>query len=397
MPEVHHDRPTAAELRAGQESRLVRVGRIIARSDVEVDEILARTADAIHELLGYANVELALLEEGEPPRLVLRARGGGYKQIGRVDHLPLDRGVMGAAVREAKTQFVDDVAADPRYVQPPSGFEVQRELAVPIVHDGRVLGVVHVEGDQELGARDVEVLEFVADHLGLAIERRRLYDDARRLAILEERQRLARELHDSVTQLLFSANLTAESLAAIWERDREEARRRLERLREQVRQALAEMRALLKELAPKSSGRDFSSRELPPPAVAHLHREGLVAVLVKEALAVEREGVRAGVRADTYVRQSREREEALLRVAQEALANVAKHAHARDVEIVLACSPSEVRLTVRDDGCGFAAAPAGGSGLGLGSMRHRLRELAGKLRIVSAPGVGTTIEATLPR
>ncbi len=376
---------------------LVRVSRIAA-SEVEVDEMLGRTADAIHELLGYQNVDLPLLEESEPPMLVIRARGGRYKEIGRVDRLPIDRGIMGAAVREVTMQRVDDVAADPRYIHPPSGFDVKAELAVPIVHAGRVLGVVNVEGTEPFDDLDVEILEFVADHVGLAIEKARLLDSARRVAVLEERQRLARELHDSVTQLLFSANLLAESIAPGWERDPAEGRRRLDRLRDQVRQALGEMRALLKELAPQSGGADFSSREFPPPSVALLHREGLVFVLTKESEALQRAGVAIELRTESYERQSRQREEVLLRVAQEALANIAKHARARRVEIRLACAEAEVRLTVQDDGRGFDATLVRTErGLGLTSMRDRLRELAGHLRVVSAPGMGTRVEAVLPR
>jgi signal transduction histidine kinase len=376
---------------------LVRVGRITA-SDLDLDEMLDRTADAIHELLGYPNVDLPLLEEGEPPVLVIRARGGGHKEIRKVDRLPVDRGVMGAAVREAKTQRVDDVAADARYVHPPSGFDVRAELAVPIVHAGRVLGVVNVEGAEPLDELDVEILEFVADHVGVAVEKSRLSASASAVAVLEERQRLARELHDSVTQLLFSANLLAESVGPAWARDEAEGRRRLERLRELVRQSLGEMRALLKELAPKSSGTDFSSREFPPPSVALLHREGLIAVLTKEAAALERSGVVVELHAESYERQSRQREEVLLRVAQEALANAGKHARARRVELDLACTSTEVKLTVQDDGRGFDATRVDrGQGLGLTSMRDRLRELAGRLRVISAPGAGTTVEAVLPR
>lgn len=227
---------------------------------------------------------------------------------------------------------------------------------------------------------------------------KRLDENDRLLAVLEERQRLARELHDSITQILFSANLVAESVAPAWERDAAEGRRRLDQLRELVRQALGEMRALVRELAPQSGSADFSSRDFPAPAVALLHREGLVAVLVREGLALEKGGLTARVRADSYERQSRQREEALLRVAQEALANVAKHARARQVEVVLACTADEVRLTIVDDGRGFdATVVAHDHGLGLTSMRDRLRELAGALRVVSAPGLGTTVEATLPR
>lgn len=393
--------PESARPRAPESSErvrlLVRVGRIIA-SDAEIDEMLDRTADAIHELLGYANVDLPLIEPGEPPVLVIRARGGDYKRIGKIDRLPIDRGIMGAAAREGRTQRVDDVAADPRYVHPPSGFDVRAELAVPIVHGGNVLGVVNVEGQEPFDALDVEILEFVADHIGLAIEKSRLFESARKVAVLEERQRLARELHDSVTQLLFSANLLAESVGSAWERDAAEGRRRLERLRELVRQSLGEMRALLKELAPKPSAADFSSREFPPPTVALLYREGLVAVLSREVEALGKSGLAVRLATERYERQSREREEVLMRVALEALANVRKHARAAKVEVTLACEASEARLTVVDDGRGFdAVAAARERGFGLTSMRDRLRELAGRLRVVSAPGAGTTVEATLPR
>ena len=387
---------------------LLRVGRIIA-SESDVDELLANTADAIHELLGYANVDLPRLEMGEPPHLLIRARGGDYKRrIADEARLSVDRGVMGAAVLEGRTQRVDDVASDPRYVQPPSGLAVRAELAVPIRSGERVLGVVNVEDIEPFDDADVELLEVVADLLAVALVNASRVDRERRAATLEERHRLARELHDSVTQVLFSATALAESIPSAARRDPAEAERRLERVISANRQALAEMRALLRRLSP-SEPAEYSSREFPAASTVRLHREGLTAALTDLLDGLARDGVAVAIEAATYERQSREREEILLRIAQEALANVAKHARAANVRLQLICRPEEVVLRVLDDGRGFdpaaaaaraATATATGSrdrGLGLFSMRARILALAGRFRVESAPGLGTTLEVALPR
>jgi len=404
---VNSSSDPSADARAGEKLLLLmRVGRIIA-SDLKKFEMLQKTADAIHELLGYPNVDLPLVDENDPETLVVRIRGGSYKErIRHEDRLPTSRGIMGAAVRERRTQIVNDVAADPRYVQPPSGLAVRAELAVPILHAGRPLGVVNVEGDHPFTAVDVQLLELVADALAVALENTRLFAQERRLAILEERQRLARDLHDSVTQLLFSSTLLAESLPGLLRKGIDEAAPKLERLIELNRRALGEMRGLLRELAPGGSGTDFTSRELPPPAMVMLQRHGLVEALRTELATVAAQGLATRLEASTYERQSREREEILLRVAQEALANVVKHAAAREVALRLAVLEGEVVLTVQDNGRGFDARTAVRSGaarartdggMGLESMRDRIRALFGQLFVESAPGLGTTVEARLPR
>ncbi len=383
---------------------LVQVGRIIAL-DLPESELLERAADAIHELLGYPNVDLPLVDPDDPESLVVRARGGAYKErIRHADRLPIGSGIMGAAVVLGQTQRVNDVASDPRYVQPPSGLAVRAELAVPVRHSGRVLGVVNVEGDGPFTDLDVELLELVADLLAVAIENARRVGKERRLAALEERQRLARELHDSVTQILFSAMLLAESVPGALKRDPAEGERRLGRVIAANRQALAEMRALLRELSPAPLA-DMSSREFPPAAVVRLQRDGLPAALAVELEPLGQAGVATALDATGYERQSREREEVLLRVGQEALANVAKHAGAGNVRVTIGCRDDEVVLRVVDDGRGFdpakavraAAQGARERGFGLASMRDRMHALAGRFRVESAPGLGTTVEVALPR
>ena len=185
-----------------------------------------------------------------------------------------------------------------------------------------------------------------------------------------------------------------------------EAAPKLERLIELNRRALGEMRGLLRELAPGGSGADFSSRELPAPAMVMLHRHGLVEALRTELATVAAQGLGTHLEASTYERQSREREEMLLRVAQEALANAVKHAAAREVTLRVAALEGEVVLTVQDNGRGFdartavragAARSRADGGMGLASMRDRIRAQFGQLIVKSAPGLGTKVEARLPR
>ena len=143
------------------------------------------------------------------------------------------------------------------------------------------------------------------------------------------------------------------------------------------------------------------------PVSYELQKKGLVEALRLELATLEAQGIGVRLEAATYERQSREREEILLRVAQEALANVAKHAGAKEVSVTLQTQPDEVRLSVRDDGRGFdarraiAEAASGADrargGLGIASMRERLRAHSGELALESAPGLGTHVDVRMPR
>ena len=383
---------------------IARVGRIIA-ADLELDELLQTAADAVHELLHYPSVDIPLLDPHDPGTLVVRVRGGGYKrQIAGEDRLPVEQGIMGAAVRERRTQLVNDVARDARYVRPPGTSEAHAELAVPILLGEAVLGVLNVESAEPFDEQDAASLQIVADHLAVAINNARLFERAQQVAVLEERQRLARDLHDSVTQMLTSLNMIGQTLAAAWRRDPAEGERRTERLAQLARSALAEMRALLKELRPAAPVPANASAEILIAGIGQLRRHGLAAGLQRLAAETPADAPPIGLELGGYQPQPAQLEEAFFRVAQEALANALKHARARRIRIAAAVEEATVALRVRDDGVGFdpaavaaAARCPGEGGLGLVSMRERLEALGGSLRIESAPGKGTTVEARLPR
>ena len=217
---------------------------------------------------------------------------------------------------------------------------------------------------------------------------------AEELAVLQERNRLARELHDAVTQTLFSASLIAEALPALWERNQEMGRERLAMLRQMSRGALAEMRTLLLELRPAA---------VVETSLEELLRQLGEAVTVREGVpvTVEVEG-RCELPADLHV--------ALYRIAQEALNNVVKHAKASQVAVSLRCTPRapspspregegdgvNVELTIRDDGRGFDPDDVPPEHMGLGIMRERAEAVGAQLGIVSQTGRGTQVTVVWP-
>jgi signal transduction histidine kinase len=223
-----------------------------------------------------------------------------------------------------------------------------------------------------------------------------LYESGRQIAVLEERQRLARELHDSVTQLIFSVTLIAQSIAPAWRRNQAEGEKRVNRLLELSQAALAEMRALLFELRPAEK-EEGATRQLP--GILQVEHEGLVVALRRQSAELGHDGLTVRLDVARYQRQSVEKEKALYRIAQEALNNVVKHAQTRRAELVLSSDGHMIGMTIQDEGRGFEPAPAANgrsSGFGLGNMRERAVALGGVCDIHSVPGKGTRIAVTLP-
>ena len=378
---------------------IARIGHIIT-ADLALDDLLERAAEAIHELLGYPNVDIPLVHPRDPETLVVRARGGAYKRhIAGEDRLPITQGIMGAAVRERRVQLVNDISKDPRYVKPTGAVEVKAELAVPIVLGEHVLGVLNVESGGSFDQEDATSLQIIADHLAVAIRNARLFESASALAVLEERERLSRDLHDSVTQMLFSVTLVAQSLIPTWRQDRAEGEARAQRLLTLSRLALAEMRALIADLRLDVPAHD-SLQGVAPVGLSRVRKEGLPAALRGYAEEISDGALEVVLELDGYRPQPFEREEALFRIGQEALNNVVKHAGARTVRIGLRQDRDGIHLRVKDDGSGFDPAKLAGAGqaggLGLVGMRERANALRGELRFESEPGKGAAVTVTVP-
>ena len=294
---------------------------------------------------------------------------------------------MGAAVRERRAQLVNDAAADPRYIPTPGAVGIRAELAAPIVLGEELLGVLNVESQSPFSEEDQTALGVVADHLAVALGNARLFGQVQELAALEARQRLARDLHDSVVQLLFSATLVAQSVGRAFRRDASEGERQVQRMLDLTRAALVEMRCLVTELRPTEPVPELDSAESALRGLQRLRRDGLASALRDYAEEIRPDGLLIELEADGYAPQPLDREEVLYRIGQEALNNVTKHARALHVRLVLRSGEDGVRLDVADDGAGLDPGAVARSwsgvagGLGLASMRERAEALHGRLRL----------------
>ena len=361
------------------------------------DAMLQRAADAIHEVLQFPNVDIPLIDPDDPQTLVVRVRGGSYKnKIQREDRLSIDSGIMGAAVREGRTQLTNDAPNDPRYICPPGVAPAQAEIAVPILSGTLVLGVVNIESNRRFDDLDRRSLEVIADYLAVAIKNAELFEQAGNVAVLAERQRLAHELHDNVTQILSSMSLLSQTLGATWQRSPEEGERRAARLHQLAQTAFAEMRMLLGQLAPPGTGNVAISRKsLGLIGVEVLRDQALPGALTRLLASVVPESVAVKSSFAGYVAQRLDHEEALYRVCQEAVSNTLRHARAKSVRVEAAATATHAVLRIVDDGEGLGTEFR--PGVGLGSMRLRIENLGGLFRIAANNPRGTLIEARLPR
>ena len=356
-----------------------------ASTSLDQEVSLPEVTAEIRRGFGYDQVDLFLVDE-ETNELVLAASAGGVgpNQVGYRQHLNL--GLIGRAARNGQVLLANDVAAEPDYLLIVERATVRAELVVPIIASGRVIGVLNLESPRAaaFSDEDVRILATVADVLAGALENARLYRKAQAAAVLEERNRLARELHDSVTQQLFSMTLTAQAARAQLARNPQRVAAQLERLQETATAALAEMRALIYQLR--------------PPA---LRDQGLVAALQQHAQQLaRREGIVIALNVVGDERCARGVEQPIYRIVQEALNNVIKHANASNVEVTLTFAGEGIEVRVVDDGQGFdpAATPSGdGRQLGVLSMRERAAEIGGAMELRSAVGSGTEVIVRVPR
>jgi len=250
-------------------------------------------------------------------------------------------------------------------------------LGVPIQIKHELYGglLLCYEDKHTFSQEAIDLALSMGNQTALAIENARLHNQIEQAAVAAERNRIARDLHDAVTQTLFSASMIAEVLPRLWQRNQTIGQQKLEELRELTRGALAEMRTLLLELRPTK--------------LAEIELTDLIRQLA--------DGVRGRARITVALSIAGQAEIAphikiaFYRIAQEALNNVTKHAQAQHVQIDLHCHPAVISLRVADDGCGFVFDAIMPAHLGLGIMRERAEDIGATLTIKSEPGNGTEI------
>jgi len=357
---------------------LAEVSRQIT-SILDIDELLVQVVRLIQKTFDYYHVGVGLVEDDE---IVYRVGAGALcdDRGFRFEPGRLKIGVEGISGWVAKTglpALIPDVSLDPRYIWMQSS-RTQSELTVPIIIREQTIGVLDVQSEHldSFSETDLELMQALANQAGVAIQNARLYERARQMAVMEERQRLARELHDSVTQSLYGVTLYAEAAAGQFAiGNTQKAGEYLNDIRSTALDSLADMRLLIHELRPPL-----------------LEKEGLVATLQSRLYAVEnRAGIKTDLHSNLTTRLPLPLEQDMYRIATEALNNALKHAHARHVRISLIQDACGVCMEVADDGVGFSPDAVAGGGLGLASMRERASSHGWELAVDSSPGLGTRV------
>lgn len=349
-----------------------------------LDEVLEIVCTEAMHLTGAGGSAVLLLDQEGWLRLTHRVGSPVYT----LDRLPVEGSFAGRAVQtespvwinKAGNHSMDATDSGKNFPWTPG---LRSMLSVPLKVDQQVIGVLNILDKQaDITQEDIRIISLFADQASIIIEHVRLQHQAEQVAVLEERQHLARELHDSVTQALYSVTLYADAARMAFSAKQWKALdRNLQEVRKMAREAMYDMRLLVFELRPFL-----------------LEKEGLASALRARLAAVEG---RAGLKTEVFVEGERrlpiEIEEGLYRIAQEGLNNVVKHAKATEVRIHIQYREDTIRLEMVDDGVGFDTRIANGNGgLGLTGIQERVKQLGGSLEIASTIGNGTHLTVSIP-
>ncbi|MEU7383490.1 MULTISPECIES: GAF domain-containing sensor histidine kinase [unclassified Streptomyces] len=357
---------------------------------LEVRDVLKTIVASARELLDARYAALGVPDDhGGFAQFVVD--GVSEEQWRAIGPLPRQHGILAAMLSEARVERLADLREDPRFEGWPAAHpEMSDFLGLPVRDGDEVIGALFLankngvrhEGGCGFTEEDEELLSILAQHAAIALTNARLYERSRELTIAEERSRLAHELHDAVSQKLFSLRLTAQAATALVDRDPARAKGELQQVAALAAEAVDELRAAVVELRP-----------------AALDEDGLVATLRTQIQVLDRaHSARVTFTARGIRALPAAQEEAMLRVAQEALHNALRHARADHVDVTLDRRGGGAVLRITDDGTGFDpnAVRRAGRHLGLVSMRDRASGAGGRLTVESVPGKGTAIEMEVP-
>ncbi len=351
---------------------------------LSVERVLQEIVDRVRELADARYAALGIVDdEGVIEQFV--TSGMSDEQRARIGHLPHGRGLLGLIIRENRAFRIPDIATDPRrYGFPPHHPPMHSFLGVPITMKGRSIGRLYLTEKQaapDFSAEDQQLVERFALHAGIAMENARLHERVRRLGIASERERISRDLHDSIVQRIYGVALSLDDVPELVHEAPDEAAGRVDRAIDTLHATISEIRNFIFGLRP-----------------VLLEEGGLLTAL--ETLADE---VRLNSTVDVEVAGSEpgplpvELSGELLSLVRESLSNVARHAQASRATISVEPADGELHIEIADDGCGFdATRTVASSHRGLRNMADRATRIGAGFRVISQPGAGTRIIVDVP-
>lgn len=373
-----------SELR-GSELREVSAAVLAVAARLSVHDVLKTILTSARKLLDARYAALGVPDDNGSFAEFL-ADGISDEQWRAIGPVPRQHGLLGVLLRDPNPVRLADIRSHPNFGWWPSAHpELTDFIGMPITDGDEILGELFLANKQQPGGfteRDQELLRLLATHAAIALVNARLYERSRELSIMEERNRIARELHDAVTQKLFSLRLTADAAITLIDRDPARAAAELATVRQLAADATGELRAIMVGLRP-----------------VDLAGDGLDVALRKQADLLGRvHGAAVRFAGEPVAGLSAARQEAAYRIAQEALHNSLRHGDPGQVAISLTSENGSVVLEIADDGTGFDTNVAADATrrLGLASMRERAAAVGGRLSVSSRPGGGVTVRLTVP-
>lgn len=364
---------------------LDRATRAIA-GELDLDRVLQLIVDSVRDLVGARYAALGTFDaQGRIERFITSGISDELRSL--IGPLPQGHGLLGTIIRDGATLRIPDISRHPEsYGFPPNHPPMRSLLGVPIRVAGTVVGNFYLtekEGSVEFGEDDQELVEMFAGHAGIAIQNARLHLEVQSLAIVGERLRISRDLHDGIIQSIYAVSLSLEEAVETFETDAAGASDRVDRAIDRLHTTISDIRTFIVGLGPET-GADLA-QTLQSMARELLDGSGVT-------LNADLDG------ADEVERRlPPEAVHELVQIAREAVSNVARHSRATRADLRLEAGEEGGTLTIADDGTGFDPAARLGTGhFGLANLRDRAAAVAGTLTIESAEGTGTRIIVRLP-
>ena len=353
---------------------------------LELEDVLDSTLNRVMAYLNVEAGEIFLREDNEQELKLAMHRGEATQAFWTKDSFEMGEGLVGTAAQMGKPLVSRDLTQEPAFLRKAvveAGF--CSLASIPLIARGNVVGVMNVASrqDKALDRRELQLLTAIGAWAGITIENARLHQQARRLAVLEERERIGMDLHDGIVQSIYAVGLALDFARLAIADDPKLARAKIEQGIEGLNSTIGDIRSYISDLRP----RQFGGEGL---------MEGLQRLIDEFRANTQAEGILSGPK-DNLTSLPPTHATALFHICQEALANVAKHGHAKHIKVHLWRTRERLLLEISDDGQGFDLHKMSVTlGHGLANMHTRAHKVGGDVEITSEPGEGTTVLAWVP-